>query len=609
MSGAVQAESTRRESSAAKTWLRALELTARIPKQRERIFPTVIEEAAGRLGDAPALLSDRESLTYRGLSERANQYARWALGQGLRHGDVVCLLMPNRPEYMALWLGITSVGVVVALLNTNLTGASLAHSIDAASPKQIIVDAQYRSTLEDVVRSLQAGTEVWIHGSGAEAAEGSAWPRIDEEIASRSGEPLRRDERRAVFIEDLALLIYTSGTTGLPKAAKISHARIMQWTHWFAGMMEVTASDRMYTCLPMYHSVGGVQAPGALLAAGGAVVIREKFSASAFWSDIVCWDCTLFQYIGELCRYLLHSAVSAAEGQHRLRLACGNGMAAEVWEAFQTRFHVPRILEFYAATEGNLSLFNVEGKVGSIGHIPSYLAHRFSPALARFDHESGELVRDEQGFCVRCAPGEAGEALGKMVEDVSRIGSRFDGYTSTESSERRILRDVFEAGDAWFRTGDLMRKDEAGFFYFVDRIGDTFRWKGENVATSEVAAALAEFPGVRHANVYGVAVPGAEGRAGMAMVVAGGELDLIAFHRHVAGRLPAYARPLFLRLGKQAAITGTFKYSKTELVRQGYNPMASEDALYFDNPGSAIREFIPLDGATYERIQNGGVRL
>ena len=310
------------------------------------------------------------------------------------------------------------------------------------------------------------------------------------------------------------------------------------------------------------------------------------------------WDCTIFQYIGELCRYLLHAPPSANETAHRIRMACGNGLAPEVWESFKERFSIPQILEFYAATEGGVSLFNVEGKPGAIGHIPAYLAHRFSPALVVFDVEKGEPVRNAQGFCIRCAPNEAGEAIGKVVDDPSNIGSRFEGYTNEQASESKILRDVFEPGDMWVRTGDLMRKDEQGYFYFVDRIGDTFRWKGENVATSEVSEAICAFPGVKHANVYGVAVPAAEGRAGMAAVVAEEPLDLAGFRKHLVSRLPAYARPLFLRIRNDVEVTGTFKYSKTDLVRQGYDPVASNDVLYFDN----------TESETFTRARQGAVQ-
>jgi fatty-acyl-CoA synthase len=588
--------------SSARAWLHALELTTPITRNRDRILPTVIDEVAARMRDAPALLCDREVLTYGALSGRANQYARWALEQGLAKGDVVCLLMTNRPEYMAIWLGITSVGVVVSLLNTNLIGPSLAQCIRVVSPKHIIAAAECAATLNTALPHLKMASVIWVYG-----AKDTMMPRIDLDVAQHSGEPLSREERRLPVIDDLALYIYTSGTTGLPKAANVSHGRVMQWSHWFAGMMEVQSTDRMYSCLPMYHSVGGVQAPGAVLVAGGTVVLREKFSANHFWSDILHWDCTLFQYIGELCRYLLQTAPSAHETEHRIRLACGNGLAPEVWEAFKDRFCIPRIIEFYAATEGNISLFNVQGKRGAIGHIPPYLAHRFSPELVLFDGETGELARNEHGFCIRCAPNQAGEAIGKVVDDSLNVGSRFEGYTTKEESEKKVLCDVFELGDVWIRTGDLMKKDESGFFYFVDRIGDTFRRKGENVATSEVSTAICAFPGVKHANVYGVTVPGVEGGVGMATLVADEKLNLAEFRKHLASCLPPYARPLFLRIRNEVEVTATFKYSKTDLVRQGYNPVASTDPLYFDL--FELEAFVQLDKDLYDRIQSGGVRL
>lgn len=593
-------------ASPAKAWLRALELTAPIARNRERLLSTVIEEVAAQLGDTPALLSDRECLSYRQLSRRINQYARWALDQGLSKGEVVGLLMANQPEYIVIWLGITSIGGVVSLLNTNLVGPSLAHCIDAVSPKHLVVASEFAERLALTRPHLSAEPAIWIHG---ETQESKYEPgrRIDVDIEQKSGETLSRNERRLPDIEDRALYIYTSGTTGLPKAANVSHARIMQWSHWFAGMMGTQPTDRLYNCLPMYHSVGGVLAPGAILAAGGALVVREKFSASSFWNDVIRWDCTMFQYIGELCRYLLHAAPSVNDKRHRIRMACGNGLSPEVWDRFKERFGIPQIFEFYAATEGGVSLFNIEGKRGAIGHVPSYLAHRFSPALVVLDIEKGEPARNTLGFCIRCSPNEPGEAIGKLVDSPSNIGSRFEGYTNQEASQRRILRDVFELGDIWVRSGDLMKRDEQGYFYFVDRIGDTFRWKGENVATCEVSEAICAFPGVKHANVYGVTIPATEGRTGMAAVVAEENLDLSGLRQHLVNRLPPYARPLFLRIASDIDLTGTFKYSKTELVRQGYDPDNSNDVLYFDNPESG--GFTRLDKDLYGRIQVGGIRF
>ena len=589
-----------RGPSPAQAWVRALERTAPIARQPLHIFPAVVQERAAQLGDAPALLSDRESLSYRALAERMNRYSRWALAQGVAKGETVALLMPNRPEYMALWLGITHIGGVVSLLNTNLAGPSLAHCINVVAPRHLIVSAEFIDAVDASLPHLASRPLVWIHG-----ADHRLCPRLDVEIDRHSGASLNEAERKSVAINDTALYIYTSGTTGLPKAAKVSHGRVMQWTHWFAGMMNVQPEDRMYDCLPMYHSVGGVQAPGALLVGGGSVVLDEKFSARRFWSNVVRWDCTLFQYIGELCRYLIHTEFTSVETCHRIRMACGNGLRPDVWNEFQSRFHIPQIFEFYAATEGNVSLFNIEGEPGAIGRIPSYLAHRFPAALVRFDVETGQPFRDDKGLCIPCASNEVGEALGLLLKDRSNIGSRFDGYTSEDASEKKILRGVFRPGDAWFRTGDLMRKDDRGFFYFVDRVGDTFRWKGENVATSEVSTVLCAFPGIQEANVYGVAVPGADGRAGMATLVVDRELDLASLRAHLAGRLPSYAWPLFLRIRRELAVTATFKYTKADLVREGYDQAAITDPVYFNDP--LREEFVRLDQVLYQRIQAGEI--
>jgi len=590
------------DRSVAQAWLRALELTARIPKHPHRILSTVIEELAEKFGEAPALLSDRECLTYRALAERSNRYARWALEQGLAKGDAVCLFMPNRPEYMAIWLGITRVGGIVSLLNTNLAGPSLAHCINTVGPTHVIAAAELVDPLTTALSDLAGAPSIWAHGVGRHE-----FPRIDRDVERHAGEALREAERRPLTIEDRALYIYTSGTTGLPKAANVSHARLMQWSHWFAGMMDIQSSDRMYNCLPMYHSVGGVLATGAVLVGGGSVVIREKFSARQAWNDVIRWDCTLFQYIGELCRYLLHSERQPHETEHRIRMCCGNGLRPDVWDEFKRRFRIPQILEFYAATEGNVSMFNIEGKPGAIGRIPPFLAHRFPAALEKFDVERGEPVRTEQGLCIRCGPTEIGEAIGKILNNPSSVGSRFEGYTSPEASERKILRNVFEPGDAWFRTGDLMRKDEHGYFYFVDRIGDTFRWKGENVATSEVSEAICAFRGVTAANVYGVAIPGTDGRAGMAALVTDGELDLAALRIHLIDRLPGYARPLFLRIRSEMEVTTTFKHTKDAFVRQGYDPTATTDVIYVDDRERDA--FVRLDKALYDRIQSGQIRF
>lgn len=588
--------------SAARDWLRAMELTAPLVGDPTRTFPVVLEELAEQFRGKDALLTDRERLTYDQLGAQANRHARWALTQGIRKGDVVCLLMPNRPEYMAIWIGITSIGGVVALLNTALTGLALAHCINTAAPGHIIVAAELEESFIDAQPHLMGRPKTWLDGAGR-----SELPRTDREIAKLSGQRLNIDERRPVTLEDCALYIYTSGTTGLPKAAKVSHYRIMQWSHWFAGMMGARPSDRMYDCLPMHHSVGGVVATGALLVSGGSVVLREKFSAHRFWDEILAWDCTLFQYIGELCRYLVRAPSHPRETDHHLRLCCGNGLRIDLWHEFKTRFRIPRILEFYAATESNVALYNVEGMPGSIGRIPPFLVHRLPLALVKFDVEAVRPTRDEQGFCMRCATNEVGEAIGFINDDPGHLSSRFDGYTDKDESNKKILQGVFKPGDAWFRTGDLMRQDQNGYFYFVDRIGDTFRWKGENVSTTEVANAVMVFPGVVEAVVYGVQIPGTDGRAGMAALVIDEHFDLTELPAFLQAQLPAYAHPVFLRICPEIALTQTFKQTKANLSREGYDPAATDDWLYVKD--QSCGNFVHLDQPLYEAIQKGALRF
>ncbi len=591
-----------RSEKVSRAWLRALESTAPIARNPRRVLPAVIAEIAARSGNDPALLSDRESFTFGELAERSRRYTRWALEQGIRRGDAVGVLMTSRPEYFACWSGITAAGGIAALLNTNLGGASLAHCVRAARPRHVIVAEECRQAIASALPGIDAEPAIWIHG-----ADDDRFLRIDERLRLLPCEPLSEAEQRDVTLNDVALYIYTSGTTGLPKAARVSHGRIMQWCQWFAAMLGMQPEDRMYDCLPMYHSVGGVLAPGAALVAGASVAIRESFSARAFWADVVRWDCSMFQYIGEFCRYLLHAPAAPSEHNHRVRVACGNGMSADVWNEFRERFRIPAVFEFYASTEGGLSLFNVEGKPGSIGRVPAYLAHRLAPVLVRFDSETELPCRNAEGFCIPCATNEPGEALARVLSAASPTGSGYEGYTDAQASEARLLRNVFKTGDVWVRTGDLMRRDEQGFFYYVDRVGDTFRWKGENVATTEVAETLCGFPGVKHAVVYGVKVPGADGRIGMAALTIDGKPDRQRLRDYIAASLAPYARPAFLRLREHCDVTGTFKYSKAELVKQGYNPELISDALCFDNPETQTLD--ALDQSVYERIQNGKLRF
>jgi fatty-acyl-CoA synthase len=587
---------TLRKPSSAKAWLKAIELTSRIEVDQRKLFTDVVEDWAERQPDGFALISDTETFTYRALAERIRRYARWAKSAGITSGKTVCLMMPSRPDYVAAWLGIASVGGVVAMINTKLVGASLAHCINVANAEHVILADELAEVFEAVRERLTRAPKVWMHGEAG----------LDAALEAIDGYPLSPGERGEVTIGDRALLIYTSGTTGLPKAASISHRRILNWGGWFAGLIDAAPDDRLYDCLPVYHSVGGIVAPCSMLSAGASVVLAERFSSSRFWQDVARFDCTLFQYIGELCRYLLKAPESEFENQHRLRLACGNGLRGDIWQAFQERFSIPRILEFYAATEGNFSLYNVEGKVGAIGRIPPLLAHRFPAAIVKVDSERGVPLRGEDSLCIACPRNEVGEAIGR-IGDAREGGGRFEGYTDASETEKKILRDVFAKGDAWFRTGDLMRQDEQGFFHFVDRVGDTFRWKGENVATSEVNDAIRDCPGVIDSTTYGVTVPGADGRAGMAAIVTDNDFDLKVLADHLSRRLPSYAHPLFLRVLDALDSTETFKQKKHLLVREGFDPKDVTDPLLFRNPRSGL--YGPLDRAIYARIADGSLRL
>ena len=612
-------------SEALGAWIRALEAVKVIEESPGTTLPGLLPGLADQHGSRPALLGEEETFSYADLAARANRYARWAIDQGLGPGHAACLLMPNRPEYVAAWLGLTRAGCTLALVNTNLAGTALLHSVAAAQGSEaggseaggseagaseagaseagasvLLVAASLLPAVAAVAGQLGPGIRIWVHGEAS-----GPWPRIDSALDRLDATPLDPAQHPFPAPTDRALLIYTSGTTGLPKAANVSHARIVEWSFWFAGMMDAQPDDRLYNCLPMYHSVGGIVAIGAMLVRGGSVLIRPRFSASRFWNDVVDGNCTIFQYIGELCRYLTHSPPHPRERQHRLRLACGNGLQGGVWEAMQERFGIPRVLEYYAATEGGVSLYNTEGKPGSVGRVPPFLAQRSPVAIIQVDPGTGEPVRDLAGRCIACGVDAAGELIGQLPAAAGPNARRFDGYTDEAASARKVLHGVFAAGDRWFRTGDLMRRDAAGFFTFVDRIGDTVRWKGENVSTTEVSAALRACPGVTDAAVFGVAVPGTEGRAVMAAVTTDAGFDPAILRGHLAACLPEYAQPLFVRRCDTLALTGTYKLVKVDLARDGYADAG--DPVWFND--RSLGRLVPLDDALRHALDTGCQRV
>jgi fatty-acyl-CoA synthase len=586
--------------------LRILRAVRPVANNKVKTLGPFIESFTAKYGDKIALISSRETFTYRELNARANRYARWARAQGLGLADTVALLMPNRPEYFCVWMGMAKSGCVTALINTHLTGPALAHCLNVGHPRAIIVDASLFASLSAVRSLLPEDVRIFVHG---EAAGADQLPRIDSELGAFSAENFLPEERPDLTSKDRCLYVYTSGTTGLPKAANLNHFRVLLMMIGFAGLTSAKPTDRVYNCLPMYHSVGGIAALGASILKGGTLIIREKFSAREFWSDIVRYDCNVFCYVGELCRYLLAAPPCPEETAHHLRLCCGNGLRPDVWTKFSERFHIPRILEYYAATEGNVALFNFDSMPGAVGRLPDWIKHRFPIAIVRHDIEKEHPARDANGFCISCAVGEPGQIIGEIVNDPKQPASRFEGYSDSTASERKILRDVFRKGDAWFATGDLMMRDARGYYYFLDRAGDTFRWKGENVSTTQVSEIITAFTGIKEANVYGVSVPGTEGRAGMAAIVVKDVecFDLVTFRRHLRENLPAFARPLFLRFQRQLEITSTFKLRKVDLVAEGFDPSRSTDAIFFDDPATGT--FIPVDPALYEQITQGRIRL
>ena len=559
------------------------------------------EHAVDQFTDHTALVFEGERYTYRQLDALANRFAAWGGAQGLKPGDTVALFLPNRAEYVPAWMGLAKIGVASALINNNLTGAALAHCLSISGADHVITDTETVEAISTIRAGLARPLTYWLIDAEAGC---DTHRKLDLKTPVMAPERPLRARRAMLKSRDVALYIYTSGTTGMPKAAKITHMRAQLYMRSFAGATKATAEDKLYCVLPLYHATGGLCGVGAALFRGGTLVLRRKFSATQFWDDVVEHECTMFVYIGELCRYLVNQPPHPNEGVRKLRLAFGNGLRPEVWSEFQPRFGIERVIEFYGSTEGNVSMFNFDGQPGAIGRVPPYLRRNFAVRLVKFDVESEMPVRGEDGLCLLCEPGEVGEAVGLIKDDARH---NYTGYADKVASERKILRDVIEKGDAWFRTGDLMRQDKEGYFYFVDRIGDTFRWKGENVSTTEVAEVIARYPGVDEVNVYGVKIASVDGRAGMAAITPGEDFALEGLRDHLVRELPAYARPLFIRLQPAIETTGTFKYRKIDLVNDGFEPAKIEQPLYFDHPDE--HRYAPITPALYAEIQRGAFRL
>jgi fatty-acyl-CoA synthase len=581
---------------------RTLKWSEGIGPDEPRTVADDIEATVDKFPANPAIWFEGEEWSYARFDARCNQFAHWALEQGLKRGDVAALLLTNRPDFIACWVGLAKVGVVTALINTNLTGGPLAHCVRVAGAKAVIVGDDTEDAYLAVAAQIEAQPAIWsLNSAGGDGVQ-KLLNALTQQPDSRPDPSLRAGMKGA----DLALYVYTSGTTGAPKAAKMPHWRVMGMMRAFIGGGRGVSTDRVYITLPLYHGTGGLCGVGFALETGACIILRKKFSASQFWDEAARERATVFFYIGELCRYLVNAPKSPQEQAHKIRLAVGNGLRPDVWQEFQPRFRIPKILEFYGSTEGNVSFLNFDGKAGAVGRIPSYLKKQLNVRVVKFDVETEAPVRGPDALCIEADADEIGEAIGEIRTDQARF--RFEGYNGDpKQTEKKILRDVFVKGDAWFRTGDLMRQDKDGYFYFIDRIGDTFRWKGENVSTNEVGDVIAQFPGVLEANVYGVKVGKLDGRAGMAALTLADDAEVGALRARVHAALPAYARPVFVRLQRQIETTGTFKYRKVDLVDVGFDPAKTEDPLYFDHPEQG--RYVEITPSLHDEIVAGKYRL
>jgi len=587
----------RREFDYVRNVIKVLRATKPLQPESEITLTDELESTVDAHADKPAIVFEGDTMTYLAFEERANAVAHWAIAQGFKPGDAVALMLENSPDYPAVWFGLSKAGVITALINTNLEGDGLAHCIAIVDAKAIIASGVQASRANAVAREGLDACTVWDF-------DGEAGEDFTAALASQ---PIARPDpslRAGLRNSDTVFYAYTSGTTGLPKAARITHMRLRAMARFADFLGEVKAGDRVYTALPLYHMTGGVLGMAGPLFFGATVILRRKLSISEFWDDVADYGANKFVYIGELCRYLLNAPPHPRERAHAIKLGMGNGLRGEVWGPFVERFGVGEMREFYGATEGNVSFLNVDGTVGAVGRLPSYIEDRIGVKIVKFDVIEEKPIRGADGFCQIVDVDEPGETLG-------RIGSggrdAFHGYHDKKATEKKILRDAFEPGDMWFRTGDLMRRDADSYVYFVDRIGDTFRWKGENVATNEVSDAVSKYPGVELANAYGVEVAGAEGRAGMVAMTVSADFDIGGLADHCRDRLPPYAIPLFIRIQPQAETTGTFKFRKVELVKERFDLSQIEDPIWFLEPGGD--SYIRMDESHQDRLAASDYRL
>ena len=519
---------------------------------------TVFQDRAARYADRVFLRLGDQQVTYREANATANRYAAVLAARGVGHGDVVAIMLRNSPNAVLAMLATVKCGAVAGMLNYHQRGEVLAHSLGLLDAKVLLAETDLVSAVTE--------------SGGAGAAE--ALTVEDLERFAVSAPATNPASAAAVRAKDTAFYIFTSGTTGFPKASVMTHRRWLSALAAFGGMgLRLKSSDTLYSCLPLYHNNALTVAVSSVINSGATLALGKSFSASRFWDEVIASQATAFIYIGELCRYLLNQPHKPTDRKHKVRVMAGNGLRPEIWDEFTQRFGIERVCEFYAASEGTTAFINIFNVPRSTGLSPTPLAY------VEYDPDTGAPVRDESGRVRKVPAGEPGLALSA----VNRL-QPFDGYTDKASSEKKLVRNAFKEGDCWFNTGDVLSPQGFGHAAFVDRLGDTFRWKGENVATTQVEAAVATDPSVEECTVYGVEVPRTGGRAGMAAVKLreGAEFDGKALASAVYSQLPAYALPLFVRVVESLEHTSTFKSRKVELRKQAYGSDGAglKDPLY-----------------------------
>ena len=575
-----------------------------LKKQKDMSVGSVLEKQAAMRPDKPLIMFEDRTITYREFNETANRYANYFKNKGLIKGDTVALFMDNRPEFLIIHAGLAKIGVVPALVNNNIRGRVLVHALNIAEARSLIVGHEFIKDYLSVAKEikLQKPGDVFIECEGKSIKLPKGVQDMQEVLKNQSIEnPVVSPP---INSKDVLEYIYTSGTTGMPKATVLKHQKWLQLGYGAGGYsLHAISDDVQYLCLPLYHNSGINIAWPTTLMHGGTLAMRRKFSASAFWDDVRKYNATLFIYIGELCRYLNNQPPKPNDADNPLLYILGNGMRGDYWVEFQDRFSIKRIIEVYGATEGVGALSNIKGVPGMIGRLKA--AGVRMGEVARYDRDTGDFIRNEKGFVEKCLPGETGMFLAAINDT-----NPFAGYKNNQkATSDKIIRDVFKKGDSYFITGDLFKLNEKEYVSFVDRLGDTYKWKGELVATNEVADILNRFGGIEDSNVYGVAVKNTEGRCGMVALtlIQGASIDWRAFAKHVVENLPIYARPYFVRIRKEKDATTSFKQLKTGLQNDGFNPSTIKDTLYFLDPRKW--RYVKLTKTVYDEVQSGKVKF